>query len=186
MNSNVINDDLSTLTISPITSPRSLFSLLSRLALSLLCFISLPSIAADHMSHHNHSNMPISTNPGQVSSAITIADPVKIYQPLPGKNMSAGYPVITNGEKRSRQLLSVSAPWAERIEIHTHQHKLGMMRMVKLDNLAIEAGESAQFKPGGLHLMIFGVQQPLPKQLSMTFCFDKNQCIDQVVEVTDY
>lgn len=186
MNSLGINDALPTIITSRISLPRSWFSLLPKLALSLLFFTSLPSIAADHMSHHNHGNMHTSSNTEQASTTITIADPVKIYQPLPGKNMSAGYPMISNGEKQPRQLLSVSAPWAERIEIHTHQHKFGMMKMVKLDNLNIKAGESAHFKPGGLHLMIFGVQQPLPKNLSMTFCFDKDQCIDQMVEVTDY
>lgn len=160
---------------------------ISRWILVLMVFISPYAAAAGDMSHHmHHDNDAVQQSATVVDEQLTIAEPVTIYQPLPGKNMSAGYPMIMNGEKQTRQLLSVAAPWAKAIEIHTHQHKAGMMKMVKLETLKIKAGESAQFQPGGLHLMIFGVQQPLPKDLTMTFCFDGDLCLDQVVEVTDY
>ena len=46
-------------------------------------------------------------------------------------------------------------------DLHQHTHINGMMKMRKVDQLSIAAGESVELVPGGYHLMLFGVQDGL-------------------------
>jgi hypothetical protein len=49
-------------------------------------------------------------------------------------------------------LVSASSPVAGRVEIHTHLVEDGVMKMRRLEKLAIGAGETAKLKPSGDHI----------------------------------
>lgn len=105
-----------------------------------------------------------------------------VREPLPGKTMTAGFMALTNTTTADQQLVSASASWAERIELHTHVHDHGVMRMRAVEQVSIAAGKTVTFKPGGLHLMVFGVQAPLQQELPITLCFASGEC--QTVNAT--
>ncbi len=109
-------------------------------------------------------------------SALDISG-LEVREPIPGRMMSSAYLTITNTSAEDRTLLSASADWAGLIEIHTHIHEDGVMRMRQLPSLIIPAGESRVFEPGGLHLMLFRLSLPLPETLTMTLCFDDDECL---------
>jgi copper(I)-binding protein len=44
-----------------------------------------------------------------------------------------------------------------------------MMRMQQQPEVVVQPGESVQFAPGGLHIMLFGLKQPLREGQSVTF-----------------
>ena len=71
-----------------------------------------------------------------------------------GRTTSAGYFTLHNKGADTR-LISASSPIAARVEIHTHISEDGIMKMRRLDYLDIKSGATAQFEPGGLHLMMF-------------------------------
>jgi periplasmic copper chaperone A len=73
----------------------------------------------------------------------------------------AAYLRIVNNGKVADQLLSVSTPAAGRAELHTHMHDRGVMRMQKMEKVELPAGGTVDFKPGGLHVMLFELQKPL-------------------------
>ena len=111
-------------------------------------------------------------------SSLTIED-ARVRAPYPGQQMSAAYLNIINHSEFDTVLTSVNAPWAGAIEIHTHIMKEGKMRMRRLQELVIPAGETKQLEPGGLHLMLFRLQLPLAESLPLTLCF-KNESCEQV------
>ncbi|MDF1761963.1 MAG: copper chaperone PCu(A)C [Oleibacter sp.] len=100
-----------------------------------------------------------------------------VKAPFAERAVSVGYVDITNTTKETRALVSVNAPWAGVIQIHTHDNTDGVMRMRRLENLPVPAGETVSMQPGGLHLMLFELTLPLPASLPMNLCFDDQQCI---------
>jgi copper(I)-binding protein len=72
-------------------------------------------------------------------------------------------------------LLGASTPVAEQAEMHTSTQVDGMMQMRPLERLDLAAGESAEFEPGGRHLMLTGLRQPLATgaQFPLTLRFAK-------------
>jgi copper(I)-binding protein len=81
-------------------------------------------------------------------------------------------------EIRSRQadrLLEAKTPAARRTEIHSTSMRDGVMEMRHVEALAIPAGTPVVLKPGGLHLMLLGLQQPLTagQRLPLELRFEK-------------
>ena len=75
----------------------------------------------------------------------------------------AAYLMIVNEGDRPDRLTGASSAIAERVEIHTHEQAGGMMAMRRLDGLDLPPGERVRFAPGGLHLMLIGLEEPLEK-----------------------
>jgi copper(I)-binding protein len=85
-------------------------------------------------------------------------------------------------------LLSASYPKAQRVEIHrTSASEDGMMQMERLDQLAISAGRQVQLEPGGLHVMLIGLTDPLTagETLELTLTFEEAGTVVVPVEVRD-
>lgn len=97
------------------------------------------------------------------------AGPIKIAHPwsretAPGQDVGAGYLTIINSGKTDDRLLSASSPAVAQVEVHTVGMVAGVMRMRELkDGLAIPAGATVTFKPGGYHIMMIGLKAPLKK-----------------------
>jgi periplasmic copper chaperone A len=58
-------------------------------------------------------------------------------------------------------LVAVSSPAAKAAEIHTMTLEGGVMRMRAIDSLALPAGKTVELKPGGYHVMLLDLAQPL-------------------------
>lgn len=116
-----------------------------------------------------------------LSPVFAVADSLEIEdayvrEPIPGRYMSAAFLKIENESEKSRTLVSANADWAGLIEIHTHIHDNGVMRMRQLQELEIPAGEIVKLQPGGLHLMLFKLKLPLAKELALNLCFKNGEC----------
>lgn len=73
---------------------------------------------------------------------------------------SAAYFTVTDKDARDR-LVSASTPVAAIAELHETIDDKGVMKMRKADGLALEPGKPARLAPGGYHLMLMGLKQPL-------------------------
>ena len=98
------------------------------------------------------------------SCSITVAPDIAVEAAwarasLPGQTSSAAYFSITNkgGED---ELLSVSSPAGD-ASLHSTSMESGVMRMRPLPGLAIPAGATVTLAPGGTHVMLMGLKQPL-------------------------
>ncbi|MEM8687303.1 MAG: copper chaperone PCu(A)C [Pseudomonadota bacterium] len=76
---------------------------------------------------------------------------------------AAAYMQIHNMGETADKIVAASSPLAERVELHTHSMDEGVMRMRKVEEIAVPAKGQTELKPGGLHLMIFGLKREIKK-----------------------
>ena len=86
-----------------------------------------------------------------------------IRQMPPGSGVSALYFEINNRGSEPDKLLSVNSPVSDKAEIHStvFSNDNGTAKMVKLQDVAIPAGEKISFSPGGIHIMLINIKGDL-------------------------
>jgi copper(I)-binding protein len=108
------------------------------------------------------------------AGGVTVAHPWARATPG-GASVGAAYAEIKAKDGAADTLLSASSPAAGRVEIHTHTMDGGVMKMRKIEKLAIPAGGSAVMRPSGDHIMLFDLKAPLKEGdlVPMTLVFEK-------------
>lgn len=103
----------------------------------------------------------------------------------PVAKTGAAYLAITNHGVQADQLLGADTPAAAKVEMHEHLHADGVMKMQQVKELSIAAGEKLTFKPGGYHLMLFNLKQPLVagETFPLTLHFAEAGDVEVVVNV---
>ena len=78
---------------------------------------------------------------------------------LPGQASSAAYLTVANAGGGDR-LLAVSSPSAA-ASLHSTSMDNGVMRMRPVERLDVPAQSTVSLEPGGTHVMLTGLKQPL-------------------------
>ncbi len=83
------------------------------------------------------------------------------------------YFTVTNAGTEADRIVAASSPLAARVEMHQSRMENGMMTMVPVMALAVPAGAKLTLAPGGYHLMLLGLKQPLTagQMLPLTLTF---------------
>jgi len=91
----------------------------------------------------------------------------------PGVKTTAAYLTLTSDV--DDRLLAASSPAATSIELHESSMRDGMMEMNHVGAIDLPAGKPVALEPGGLHMMVMGLNQPLVKgkDVVMTLTFEK-------------
>jgi len=76
----------------------------------------------------------------------------------PSQTMTAGFLRIENTSPQDNALVAVETAMADTVEMHEMVYENEMMKMQPVPRIAIPAGQTAQLKPGGYHLMLFGLK----------------------------
>jgi periplasmic copper chaperone A len=79
----------------------------------------------------------------------------------PGIPMGAAYLTIHNDTKKSDRLLKLKASVGRKAEVHRTEVIEGVARMREVSVLHLAPGEKAEFAPGGMHVMLMGLEKPL-------------------------
>ncbi len=97
---------------------------------------------------------------------------------------AAGYMVITNTGDSDDVLLRAEADFP-RVEIHETVTEDGVATMQKQDSIALPAGESVSFEPGGKHVMFMGLTDPFEagEEISVKLIFENAGEVDVVFNV---
>jgi uncharacterized protein YcnI/copper(I)-binding protein len=106
---------------------------------------------------------------------LTIAQPWSRATPG-GARVAGGYLTVTNRGTQPDRLVSGSAEFAERVEIHEMATANGVMTMRNLaSGLAIAPGQTVELKPGGYHVMFMGLRRPLAEgqSVKVTLTFER-------------
>jgi len=93
-----------------------------------------------------------------------------------GAKIGGGYITIENKGSAPDRLVAVSGDVAGRIEIHEMAVTDGVMTMRPLENgLAIAPGKTVKLAPGGFHLMMMDLKNPLKQgdRIAVTLEFEK-------------
>lgn len=79
----------------------------------------------------------------------------------PGVSMGVVYLKLENGGIRSDRLLKLSTPVAASASVHRTEIVDDVARMREIAMLHVAPGETIEFAPGGLHVMLTGLKKPL-------------------------
>ena len=93
---------------------------------------------------------------------------------------AAGFMVINNAGNTQDRIISATSPAAQRIELHTHTMKDGIMRMRPVKGVDIPAKSQVAFKSGGYHMMVFGLKPTVKPgdKISITVFFEKTGALE--------
>ncbi|MCB4823429.1 copper chaperone PCu(A)C [Roseicella aerolata] len=98
----------------------------------------------------------------------------------------AGFLAISNRGAAGDRLVAASSPVARVTELHTHIRDGEVMRMRPVEGIDIPPGQIVTLQPGGLHLMLIGLNQPLRQgetvPLTLRFARAGEVRVDLVVE----
>lgn len=129
------------------------------------------------------TDAPPQPEPGQ----LTIVDVRARPAPLAG-GTGAVYFTALNGLDTAVQLVSASSPAAAVVETHETTNENGVMKMSPLpEGYPIGAGEALVLQPGGKHIMLIDLVEPLAPgdEIELTVNFDNGESIILNVPVMD-
>jgi len=95
---------------------------------------------------------------GYAAAEVTVSD-AWVRASVPGQKVGAAYMTLTSAADLT--LTKVESPAAGSVKIHSMTMKNGIMRMRMLETLPLPAGQATRLTPGGFHLMLFDLKQPL-------------------------
>ena len=101
---------------------------------------------------------------GMMATAAWAAD-VEVIEPYvravpPGAPATAAFMQLKdNGDDIA--LVKAHSDVAESVELHTHTHDNGVMRMRPIKQLDLKKGETVALQPGGHHIMLIGLTRAL-------------------------
>lgn len=83
-------------------------------------------------------------------------------------------------------LVAASSPDFGSIELHEATRSDGVMRMRKVDRIAVEAKRITSLEPGGLHLMMFDPKRPLEvgDEVTVNLTFESGLTLDLSMPVS--
>jgi len=90
---------------------------------------------------------------GEVMPPLVATD-IVITQPMPGRQMSAGYISLTNNTNAAISITQVVSPDFEAVEMHESLLEDGIAKMRRIEKLTIPANSSISLERGGKHLML--------------------------------
>lgn len=94
----------------------------------------------------------------------------------PGTPVGVGYMTIVNTADEPDRLVAAESPAAGRVQIHRSVNKDGQSSMVhQKDGVVVPPGGRIEFTPGGYHLMLMQLKQPLKEgeRVPVTLRFER-------------
>ena len=79
----------------------------------------------------------------------------------PGVTVGVVYFTLKNDTGKSDRLLKISSPIAAKVQVHRTEIQDGMARMREVAVLHVDANQSVEFAPNGMHVMLMGLKEPL-------------------------
>jgi len=104
------------------------------------------------------------------AAEVTVSD-AWVRGTVTGQKVTGAFMQLTSPTATS--LVSVATPIAKIAEIHEMKGDGGMMKMKAIGRLPLPAATAVELKPGGYHVMLFDLKQPLVEgdivPLTLTF-----------------
>lgn len=79
--------------------------------------------------------------------------------PAPGQKVAGAYKELVS--RTHMALTAVASPAAAGVELHSTSMEAGVMRMRPVARIELPAGKPVKLAPGGLHIMLVDIKQPL-------------------------
>lgn len=99
-------------------------------------------------------------SPAMAADALSFSQTM-IPQAPPGAQVMAGFMQIANNSEQDIDIIAVSSPQFESVEMHLSKDVDGIARMLPQHKLSIKTGQTLTLKPGSYHLMLIKPVQTL-------------------------
>lgn len=102
-----------------------------------------------------------------------------------GHPNSAAFMVLKNTSDHDLALIKAYSNVSKVAELHTHKKEGGMMRMRQVEKIVIKAGSKTVLQPGGLHVMLIGLNQELKagNNVDLELEFDNGEKVKLAVPI---
>ncbi|MEH2611146.1 copper chaperone PCu(A)C [Bradyrhizobium sp. AZCC 1693] len=102
-----------------------------------------------------------------------------------GAKNGAVYGTVINKGNVGDSLVGAATPVGDQVQFHSVAEENGVSRMREMPTVDVRPGAKVTFSPGGMHIMIVGLKEPLKEGQSfpMTMTFEKVGKIDVMVPV---
>lgn len=112
------------------------------------------------------------TTSSAIASDISIIDPY-VRDVAPGQTVSAAFMQIENSSDKTRFVVNAKSSISKVVELHSHVHENGMMKMRRIESIEVPANGKAVLEPGGLHIMLINLNDDLKidQQVAITLEF---------------
>lgn len=119
---------------------------------------------------------------GTASAAVTVED-AWVRATAPGQKVGAAYMKLRSSEDAS--LVGVKTSVTPQAEVHEMSMQGGVMKMRRIPALALPATQTVELKPGGYHLMLMNLAQPLKagERVPLTLVIENGRRERQEIEV---
>ena len=116
------------------------------------------------------------------AAQVAVAD-AWIRGTVPGQKATGAFMQLTS--LTDMALVGAASPAAKVVEIHQMKQEGGMMKMNAVDRVALPANKTVELKPGGYHIMMMDLTQPLRdgESIPLTLTFEDKAGKKQTVEV---
>lgn len=121
---------------------------------------------------------------GALAAEIEIGNAFLRPPAVAGGNGAAFFTITNSGP--ADRLIAAAAPAARTVELHTHLRDGDVMRMRKVDAIPVPERGQAELKPGGDHVMLFGLDPAVTvpgARLPLTLTFERAGTIQIEVPV---
>ena len=124
--------------------------------------------------------------PGAIASQTGVfIDNAWVRAMPPSQPNTAAYLTVRNEGEISLRIVAASSDPQAAVEIHTSREVDGMVSMQRLEGVTLKPGQSVEFAPGGMHLMMMGLNKmPAPgEQVKLCLQFDSGTSVCADAEV---
>jgi len=103
----------------------------------------------------------------------------------PTQTVTGAFMVFKNTTDSDRAVVSAESDVSDKAELHTHLHEDGVMKMRQVDKIDVPAGGETVLEPGGFHVMLIGLKQPLKlgQMVDIKFNIDDGSSVQIQAEV---
>jgi len=127
---------------------------------------------------------------GQVHAQTADAKSIVIDHPWAratpaGAKTGAAYMTLINNGSSGERLLAAKTPVADSVQFHSVSEENGVSRMREMRAVEVPPGGKVTFSPGGMHIMVVGLKQPLKEgqTFPLRLTFEKAGNVDVTVSI---
>ena len=118
------------------------------------------------------------------------ADTIRVVDPFvrevpPGAPATAAFMTLQNSGDTPVRLISAANDHTAHSELHNHVDVEGVMQMRQIEYIEVPAEGSVHLAPGGLHLMLIGLENAVHEgdNVTLTLHFDNGDTVELIAPV---
>lgn len=114
---------------------------------------------------------------GLLGVSTLLASNIKVENPYvratpPNLPNSAAFMTVSNNSDKAVAIVKASSSVSKVVELHTHDMKDGVMKMYQVAKIDVPANGKVNLKPGGFHVMLIGLNNPLKEGENVSFTLE--------------